>query len=76
MDGDARVRDVAERVGLTERAVQRILSDLEQAGNLERRRVGRRNHYKLMLEAPLRHPLEAHHTVGELLELLMPDENT
>ncbi len=72
IDAEQRVRDVAKSVGLTERAVQRILSDLEEAGTITRQRVGRRNRYTLALDSPLRHPLEAHHTVGELLALLLP----
>jgi len=72
IDADQRIRDVAQTVGLTERAVQRILADLEEAGTITRERVGRRNRYTLSLDSPLRHPLEAHHTVGELLALLMP----
>ena len=73
IDGDQRVRDVADRVGLTERAVQNILADLEKAGLIQRERVGRRNRYTLELDVPLRHPLEAEHTVGELLALLLPE---
>lgn len=67
---DARLRDVATEVGITERAVQRIVADLEEGGALIREREGRRNHYRICLEAQLRHPLEARHTVGELLNLL------
>ena len=72
IDAEQRVRDVARKVGLTERAVQRILSDLVDAGTITRERVGRRNRYTLELDSPLRHPLEAHNTVGELLEILLP----
>jgi hypothetical protein len=75
VDDDVRVRDVAEEVGITERAVQRILAELEEAGTVERQRIGRRNHYTLNLDVPLRHPLEAHHTVGELLALLLPPDS-
>ncbi|MEM1033696.1 MAG: winged helix-turn-helix domain-containing protein [Myxococcota bacterium] len=70
-DPSARVRDIANDVGVTERAVQRILSELEEAGVIERERVGRRNHYHLDLDRPLRHPLEANHTIGELLATLL-----
>ena len=69
-DERARVRDIADAVGITERAVQSILSDLEEEGILERERVGRRNHYLLHLDAPLRHPLEEHRSVRELLGML------
>lgn len=66
----ARVRDVAQEVGITERSVLLILSDLEGEGLMERVREGRRNRYRLHLDQPLRHPLEAHRTVRELLEML------
>lgn len=71
MDPDARLRDVAQSVGITERAVQKIVTDLETAGVLERERSGRRNSYRLNLEAPLRHALESHQTVGVLLSLVL-----
>ena len=67
-DPHMRLRDVAEQVGITERAVQRIILDLEQAGMLVREREGRRNHYRINAQQPLRHPLEQQHTVGELIE--------
>ncbi len=70
-DASTRVRDIASAVGVTERAVQRILSELEEAGVIERQRVGRRNHYRLNIDQPLRHPLEANHTVGELILTLL-----
>lgn len=69
-DSDVRVRDVADEVGITERAVQRILGELEIAGVLQRERRGRRNHYEVDPSVPLRHPLEAHRTVGDLLRVL------
>ena len=55
-DGDVRLRDVAERVGITERAAQRIVADLVEAGFVERRKVGRRNHYSIDRRAKMRHP--------------------
>lgn len=67
---DVRVRDVAVEVGITERAVQRILGELEEAGVVRRERRGRRNHYEVERTIPLRHPLESHRTVGDLLGLL------
>lgn len=66
-DEDPTLREIAARVGVTERAVQRIVAELVEAGVLERRREGRRNLYRLNADAPLRHPLEAHCRVGELL---------
>jgi DNA-binding Lrp family transcriptional regulator len=71
LDPDARLRDVAASVGITERAVQKIVTDLEQAGIIVRERSGRRNSYRMHLEVPLRHPLEAHKTVGVLLSLVL-----
>ena len=68
LNPDQVLREVASQVGITERAVQRIVADLEQAGVLARERDGRRNRYRLNLDARLRHPLEQHCSVGELLE--------
>jgi predicted ArsR family transcriptional regulator len=70
-DADARVRDIAQHVGITERAVQRILGELESAGVIARERHGRRTRYRLDAARPLRHPLERERTIGELLELLL-----
>lgn len=69
-DSDARLRDVAAEVGITERAVQGIVRDLEESGYLERVRVGRRNHYDIHPDGPLRHPMDRDHAVGELLGVL------
>jgi len=65
----ARVRDLAAVVGITERAVQQILRDLEIGLVIERVRNGRRNSYRVNPRIELRHPMEAHHCVGELLSL-------
>lgn len=70
-DPEARLRDVAVAVGITERAVQKIVSDLEEADVVERVRDGRRNRYRLFLDRPLRHPIEAHRSVGALLTLIL-----
>ncbi|HEX9207119.1 MAG TPA: winged helix-turn-helix domain-containing protein [Steroidobacteraceae bacterium] len=70
-DPDARLRDVAASVGITERAVQKIVGDLEQAGVIERVRNGRRNSYRLHTAVALRHPLESHRTVGALLSIVL-----
>jgi DNA-binding transcriptional ArsR family regulator len=64
------LREVAVRVGITERAVQRIIADLEQAGFLDREKLGRRNRYRIRSNQALRHPIESHHTVGELIALV------
>ena len=69
-DPTARGRDVAERVGITERAAQAIINDLVEGGYVERTRVGRRNHYRINSHGPLRHPCEQPHSIGELLELV------
>jgi DNA-binding MarR family transcriptional regulator len=66
-DQDLRLRDLAEQVGITERATQRIVGELVDSGYLTRRRHGRRNSYTVHADTPLRHPLESHHTVAELL---------
>ena len=67
---DARIRDIADRVGITQRAVQRILSDLHSEGYIEVHKEGRRNHYEVLRSGQLRHPIEQHATVGDLLALL------
>jgi DNA-binding IclR family transcriptional regulator len=67
---DATLREVAELVGLSERAVQRIVADLEAGQYLERTRTGRRNRYQVHPELPLRHPITAHRDLGSLIELV------
>ena len=71
---EVRLRDVAEIVGITERAVQAIVADLEAGGILTRRRLGRRNHYQIHQNAPLRHAVEANRTVLDLLEMVGPGQ--
>jgi len=68
-DSEARMRDVAVRVGITERAVQRIVAELVEGGYLEVIRDGRRNHYGIVDQLPLRHPLEAHRSIADLIRL-------
>lgn len=75
-DPEMLLRDVAERVGITERAVQRIVAELEEGRYLERIRSGRRNRYKMHPELPLRHPIEAHRDVGALLALVRDTEES
>ncbi len=75
-DPGARLRDVAEVVGITERAAQRIVAELEEAGYLTRTRDGRRNRYEVHPDLPLRHPLERDHMVGEILDVLGPERST
>jgi predicted transcriptional regulator len=67
---DLRLRDIAEHVGITERAARRIVHDLEDGGYLTHTRVGRRNHYDVHEERSLRHPLALGVPVGELLGVL------
>lgn len=67
-DPGLRVRDVATHVGITERAAQRILRDLADAGYVEPVRVGRRNVYRLGLDEPMRHPVESGRPVRALVE--------
>ena len=69
-DPEATLRQVASLVGITERMVQKIVSELVAAGFAEVTRIGRRNTYSICLDLKLRHPLEAHHSIGELLKLL------
>jgi DNA-binding transcriptional ArsR family regulator len=67
---ELRLRDVAEQVGVTERAVQRIVADLEEGGYLTRHRSGRQNAYEIDSERPMRHPIEARSTVRALIALV------
>jgi DNA-binding Lrp family transcriptional regulator len=75
-DPGIRHRDVAERVGITERAAQRIIGDLIESGYLERIKEGRRNRYSLHAELPLRHPLEENSQIGEVLDVLTYPDGT
>lgn len=74
-DPDVVLREVALEVGITERAVQRIIQDLEAGGFIERERVGRRNRYKVLVDQPLRHPIESHRNIGDLLDLVSNERN-
>jgi Mn-dependent DtxR family transcriptional regulator len=66
----ARLRDIAETVGITERTAAEIVNDLERAGYLTKTRAGRRNVYEVHEGLPLRHPQHRHHTVGDLIRFL------
>jgi len=66
-DPDITVRDLARLVGITERAVMRIIGELDEGGVITRTREGRRNHYTITGDLPLRHPVEAHCTVDDLI---------
>ena len=63
-------RDVAAAVGITERAVQHIVHNLVEDGFIEREKVGRQNRYRVITDQPLRHPIEAHRTIGDVLKLI------
>jgi DNA-binding MarR family transcriptional regulator len=67
---DIRLRDVAERVGITERATQRILADLIEAGYVKTKRIGRRNRYTVDRQHAMRHSAQLGHRIGALLEAL------
>lgn len=70
---EARLRDIALAVDITERTAQRIINQLREAGVLNLEKAGRRNHYTINLDSELRHPLEAESTVGDLLTTLLDD---
>ncbi len=67
---EMRIRDLADTVGITERAIQRILADLESAGAIAKTKEGRRNSYEVNEEFPLRHPVEARCVIGDILEIV------
>ena len=69
-DPEARARDIAEQVGITERATQRILADLRTEGYVTRTKVGRRNRYTINPRGHLRHPIFRDLAIGPLLEIL------
>ncbi len=70
LDPDLVLREVALKVGITERGVQRIVQDLETEGFIRREKVGRKNHYQVITHQPLRHAMESHRTIGDLLRLI------
>jgi DNA-binding MarR family transcriptional regulator len=74
-DPTTRLRDVAETVGITERAAQAIVADLAEAGYLQRERVGRRNQYTVNRSGHFRHPAEADRSIGDLLNLFTGDHH-
>jgi predicted ArsR family transcriptional regulator len=70
-DPEMRLRDVAVRVGITERAAQRIVADLDAGGYISTERIGRRNRYVVHGEKPLRHPVEGHRPAKALFDLIV-----
>jgi predicted transcriptional regulator len=75
-DPNARLRDIAERVGITERTAAQIVTELEQTGYLTKIRDGRRNQYEVHEDLPLRHPEHQHRTVGDLIRFLQTPAET
>ena len=69
-DPGVRLRDIGERVGITERAAFRIVGELAGAGNITRQRNGRRNHYTINTHLPVADRVARKQNVGELLEIL------
>lgn len=69
-NGDLRLRDIAAMVDITERAVQRIITDLATDGYIEIEKDGRRNHYSVRTDRQLRHPVERGACVEDLMELV------
>lgn len=67
------LREVAQEVGITERAVQKLVSELEEEGYIVKQKVGRRNQYTLDLSKSLRHDLERHTTIASILGVLVGD---
>jgi hypothetical protein len=70
-DPGVRLRDIAESVGITERGAHKILSQLVEEGYVQREKRGRRNHYEVRPDLPLRHPLVQEQEIGGLLEVLL-----
>lgn len=64
------LREVAVLVGITERMVQKIVAELVEAAYLEVKKIGRRNSYQITVDRKLRHPLESHRSIGDILENL------
>jgi MarR family len=72
---EARIRDISTAVGLTERTVQAIVTDLEGAGYITRHRTGRRTRYTVQHDSAFRHPAQDGLRVGPLLAMLAADED-
>ena len=69
-DDSMRIRDLAVKIGITERAVQRILAELVEAGYIEINKMGRCNVYRLIKTKPLKHPVESHKNISDLIHLI------
>jgi DNA-binding Lrp family transcriptional regulator len=75
-DPTRRIRDIADEIGITERAAQLIIADLEEARYLTRTRVGRRNNYSINPKRPFRHPAEGDHLVQELISVFVAHDQS
>lgn len=75
-DSGMRMRELAQAVGVTERAIQRIVADLTEAGAISKCKEGRVNHYEVNLDFALRHPLESHATVRDLIGAVASSPNS
>lgn len=73
MQSNLTLREISDTVGITERAVQKIIADLSDAGFVKRMKIGRKNEYRLNLEQKLRHPIEEHRTIGDVIKMLNRD---
>ena len=69
-DGDLRIRDIADMVGITERAAHSIVQDLVEEGYVSVIKEGRRNRYEVHPELPFRHPNLRDHDIGEIVHIL------
>ena len=74
-NGDATLREISDHVGITERATHRIVAELEQAGFLSKRRQGRRNFYEVNTDKPLRHPLEEHCSIRQIINTVVDSKS-
>ncbi|MDN5278934.1 MAG: hypothetical protein PWR01_2899 [Clostridiales bacterium] len=72
-NSEMRMRDIAQKVGITERAVQKIVADLTEAGYIDRIKDGRCNRYQVHRDKHLRHPIEAHRVIEDLIRLIDPE---
>lgn len=69
-DPEVRLREIATLVGITERAVHRIVQELEESAYIKKSRIGRRNQYTIDSDRPLRHPIESHHSIKAILAII------
>lgn len=72
---DLPLREVASAIGITERAVQKVIHDLAETGIITKVKSGRTNKYTINRHMPLRHPLEAHRCIGDILTIICKENN-